>query len=75
MRISAMNINPVILSFEKRTGLGPTFAARLLGIAYPTYAAYRNQSRKLPNYHRCHIRMSGFLDAAQLKKYVESHSK
>lgn len=43
-------MNDTLLNFEKQLGIGPTFAARLLGVAYPTYAAYRAGSREVPLY-------------------------
>lgn len=33
--------NRLLIQFEKHTQLGPTYAARLLGYAYPTYAQWR----------------------------------
>lgn len=48
-------MNQTLIEFEQRTGLGPTFAARLLGVAYPTYAHYRSGHRDLPTYHARHV--------------------
>lgn len=39
--------NPILVDFEQRTGLGPTFAARVLGIPYISYAQYRSGARKM----------------------------
>lgn len=39
--------NPVLLEFENRTDLGPTFAARVLGIPYISYAQYRSGTRAM----------------------------
>lgn len=39
--------NPILADFEKRTNLGPTFAARLLGVPYISYAQYRAGSRQM----------------------------
>lgn len=39
--------NPVLLDFEKRTELGPTFAARVLGTPYISYAQYRSGARAM----------------------------
>ena len=50
-----MPMNLILVDFEKRTELGPTYACRLLGIAYPTYAHYRSEHRALPGYHALHI--------------------
>jgi len=45
----------LLVEFEALVGLGPTKACQVIGIAYPTYAAYRNGSRPLQPYHRNHI--------------------
>lgn len=47
--------NKILLDFERRVGLGSTSACKLIGIAYPTYAAYRSNSRPLQPYHRNHV--------------------
>lgn len=44
-----------LLQFEAKLEVGPTKAARALGVAYPTYAGYRSGSRELPLYHIKHI--------------------
>lgn len=58
-------VNQTLLDIEKQLALGPTFVARLLGVAYPTYAAYRSGARPLPRYI---ARSVGFLStwAAQV---------
>ena len=48
-------LHPILLDFETRTGLGPTYVAKLIGTAYPTYAKYRACDRPLPLYHERHI--------------------
>jgi DNA-binding transcriptional regulator YdaS (Cro superfamily) len=48
-------MNATLLDFEKRLGIGPVAAARVLGCAYPTYAQYRSGRRDLPTYHAYHI--------------------
>lgn len=50
-----MATNKTLLEFEAYTALGSTSACRLIGMAYPTYAAYRSGLRPLPRYHRNHI--------------------
>lgn len=44
-----------LIQFENFLGVGSTEAARVLGIGYSTYAAYRSQSRELPLYHAKHV--------------------
>jgi hypothetical protein len=40
-----------LIDFENQLGLNSARAATVLGIAYATYAGYRNQTRELPVYH------------------------
>ncbi|MNK62112.1 hypothetical protein D3C87_812810 [compost metagenome] len=56
MRQAKPSSNKHLLEFERRTALGPTYAARLLCVAYVTYAQYRNGSRDLPPYCEAHMR-------------------
>lgn len=39
--------NSILLDFEKRTNLGPTFSARVLGMPYISYAQYRSGTRPM----------------------------
>lgn len=45
----------LLLDFERKTSLGPTKAAQLLGVAYGTYCQYKRGDRVLPNYVKAHI--------------------
>jgi len=65
--------NETLLDFEQRTGLGPTYAARLLGTAYTTYAQYRNESRDLPKYHRLHIQAVLLLPRTSVEQLIQEH--
>ena len=56
-------MNETLITLERTIGLGATYAARLLGVAYPTYAQYRSGRRELPLYHQRHIELP-----AQLQK-------
>lgn len=67
-------MNEILLHFEKATGLGPTFAARLLGVAYPTYAQYRSERRELPKYHHHHIEALLLLPHTSLAKLIKEHA-
>lgn len=60
-----------LVDFEDKIGLGATFAARILGIAYPTYAAYRSASRELPQYHINQIHLITLLSATARKAYIQ----
>jgi hypothetical protein len=66
--------NKVLIDFESRVDLGPTYAARLIGIAYPTYAAYRSGSRELPDYHRNHVQALLLLAPEVLSDLKEEHA-
>lgn len=67
-------MNEVLVNFERVTGLGPTYAARLIGIAYVTYAQYRNGSRPLQLYHARHIEALLLLPHRDLSKLIERHA-
>lgn len=62
--------NETLLEFESKTGLGSTSAARLLGVAYVTYAQYRSMSRVLPQYHINHIEVLLLLPAPALSAVI-----
>jgi hypothetical protein len=67
-------MNPTLLHFEKVIKLGPTFAARMLGVAYPTYAQYRSGRRELQKYHARHIEALLLLPKPALNKLIERHA-
>lgn len=67
-------MNATLLQLEKATGLGPTYAARLLGVAYPTYAQYRSGRRPLQLYHERHIEALLLLPRATLRKLTDDHA-
>lgn len=64
-------MNKTLINFERQIGLGSTYAARVLGVAYQTYASYRNERRPLPLYHARHIRHFLMLPADVRKKELE----
>lgn len=65
----------MLKGLEDRIGLGPTFAARLLGIAYVTYAQVRCGDRPLQLYHERHIESLMLLDAPSLASLIERHAR
>ena len=67
-------INSTLAALEYHTKLGPTFAARLLGVAYPTYAQYRSGRRELPTYHHHHIQCLFALNAQALKNIITEYT-
>lgn len=66
-------MNRILLDFEKRVELGPTFAARLLGVSYSIYAQYRSDRRTLPRYHRNHLRALLLLSKTALAREIDEH--
>lgn len=66
-------MNTSLLHFEEVTGLGPTYAARMLGIAYVTYAQIRNGSRPLQLYHARHIEVFLLLPRAVRARLIKEH--
>jgi hypothetical protein len=67
-------MNKALLHFEKTTGLGPTYAARLIGVAYPTYAQYRSGRRTLQRYHARHIEALLLLSRPALDRLIKEHA-
>jgi hypothetical protein len=68
-------MNDLLLHFEKQTGLGPTKAARMLGVAYPTYAQYRSGRRELPLYHEFQIEVLLLLPRNLMERLIGSRTK
>lgn len=66
-----MKPHAILVDFETRAGLGPTFAARLLGIPYISYAQYRNHSRPLKPTLTYHMEVLLLLDSRVLKARIE----
>jgi hypothetical protein len=64
----------LLTEFEALIGLGPTQACLILGIAYPTYAAFRNCSRPLKPYHRNHIEVIGRLSRRALSQLIDERT-
>jgi len=63
-----------IVEFEALVGLNSTKACLLIGIAYPTYAAYRNCGRPIQQYHQNHIddiSLIAKLSRRALKKLID----
>lgn len=63
----------LLIEFERHTGLGSTYAARLLGYAYSTYAQYRNGRRELQPYTVRHIQALMLLPTGALDKLIKDH--
>lgn len=55
---------------ERHLGLGGVYVAKVLGIAYPTYAAYRSGSRVLPRYHLNQVELIMLVRAKELDEYI-----
>jgi hypothetical protein len=66
--------NPLLLELESHTALGPTYAARLMGLAYVTYAQCRCGSRPLKLYHARHIEALLRLEPKVLRALIQDHT-
>lgn len=66
-------MNEILLRLERATGLGPTRAARLLGLAYVTYAQIRSGHRPMQTYHARHIEAVLLLSRRELDALIERH--
>lgn len=62
--------NQILVNFERHTSLGPTFAARLLGMPYISYAQCRSGSRVLKLHHEFHIQVLLLLDEEILMQRI-----
>jgi hypothetical protein len=67
-------MNPVLIDFEAQTGLGPTYVAKLIGTAYPTYAKYRAGDRPLPLYHERHIEALLLMSQRSLQQLIDRYA-
>lgn len=67
-------MNEQLLRLEEAIGLGSTYASRLLGMQYITYAQIRNGSRPLMKYHERHIEALLLLPKATLARLIEAHA-
>lgn len=65
-----MSALQALVDFEAMLGLDPPQACQVIGIAYSTYAAYRNCSRPLQTYHRNHIEDIGRLPRRVLNQLI-----
>jgi len=65
-----MKENATLVDFEAHVGLKSTYACRLIGMAYPTYAAYRSCARPLPRYHQNHVQDIKRLSRRELGKLI-----
>lgn len=63
-------LNEKLLAFEKYTELGSSKAAKLLGVAYVTYAQLRAGSRPMQKYMECHIETIMMLNPRQLDDLI-----
>lgn len=66
-------MNQTLTQFEDHIAMGPTFAARLLGVAYATYAQYRSGHRRLQKYHQRHIQALMLLSDEDLQNLITEH--
>jgi hypothetical protein len=62
---------PLLVDFESRVHLGPTFAARLLGLPYVSYAQYRSGLREFKRTHKLHVKAILMMHAGARENYVK----
>lgn len=65
-----MSALQALVDFEAMLGLDPPQAAQVIGVAYSTYAAYRNCSRPLKQYHANHVEDIGRLPRRALAQLI-----
>lgn len=68
------DINPILRELECHTALGPTYAARLMGMAYITYAQCRSGRRPLQLYHERHVEALLTLSPDALQTLIKEHA-
>ena len=61
---------PTLIEFENRLSLGPTFAARVLGIPYISYAQYRSGARAMKLSMQRHIEVILLLDETTRTEHI-----
>lgn len=66
-------VNRFLVNFENLLGVGPVRTAKVLGIAYPTYAAYKSGARALPTY--CKLHCDALRDHPDLVRKIEERLK
>lgn len=69
--LRGLNLNETLVAFEKQHNLGPTRVAKLLKVAYPTYAAYKSGARPLPEYHLAQLMLIGLLGDEVRAQYIK----
>jgi hypothetical protein len=62
--------NAILVKFEQHIALGPTLAAKLLGLPYVSYAQYRSGTRTLKTSHIHHVQVLMLLDRATLETRI-----
>lgn len=66
-------MNQLLLEFEFHSGLGPTYACELIGMAYSTYAQIRSGARPLKTYTRRHLQALHMLSREDLDSLIKEH--
>lgn len=63
-------MNSELVDFENFIKREPPEACKVLGVAYSTYAQYRSELRKLPKYHRNHIKSLKLVPSRALDRLI-----
>jgi len=66
-----LDIGNELTALESYLGLSASQVAKILGVAYSTYAAYKNGSRVIPEYHHDQAVILMMLDECQLADWCE----
>lgn len=72
--IACLTVNDTLLAYEKLYALGPVAAARVMGVAYVTYAQVRSGQRPLQLYHERHLQALMLLPAAARNRLIKEHA-
>lgn len=67
-------MNDTLLAYEQLYALGPVAAARVLGVAYVTYAQIRSGQRPMQRYHERHVQALMLLPAASRERLIKEHA-
>lgn len=65
------NRNQDILTFERYSNLGPSCAAKFLGVSYSNYATWKSGNRALPRYIERHIETLYSMSEEQFRREIQ----
>lgn len=71
--VALVSKHKLLAHFEEHAGLGPTYAAQLLGVPYSTYAQFRNGTRPLKTHTERHIQALEIMSLDTLQLLIKEH--